>query len=67
MPHISLLYAHLTEEEKQEAVEEVKELDDTINTMSFTIDGLELDKLTLGDETLKSWVKVAEYKLDTLY
>ncbi|XP_057544746.1 cyclic phosphodiesterase-like [Amaranthus tricolor] len=64
-PHISLLYGHLTDEEKHEAVEEAKKLDDTIDNMCFTIDCLQLYSLTIGDETLKSWVKVAEYHLTT--
>lgn len=59
---MSLLYADFTDEEKHEALAEAKKLDDTIDTMSFAIDRLEL-YITPSDKTLKSWVKVEEYVL----
>ncbi|KNA16025.1 hypothetical protein SOVF_092910 [Spinacia oleracea] len=62
LPHMSLLYADFTDEEKHEALAEAKKLDDTIDTMSFAIDRLEL-YITPSDKTLKSWVKVEEYVL----
>uniref|UniRef100_A0A803MDW6 Cyclic phosphodiesterase n=1 Tax=Chenopodium quinoa TaxID=63459 RepID=A0A803MDW6_CHEQI len=51
-----------TDEEKNEVIEEAKTLDDTIDTMSFAIDRLEL-YITPDDKTLKSWIKVEEYEL----
>uniref|UniRef100_A0A803NDD8 RNA ligase/cyclic nucleotide phosphodiesterase family protein n=1 Tax=Chenopodium quinoa TaxID=63459 RepID=A0A803NDD8_CHEQI len=62
LPHMSLLYGDLTDEEKNEAIDEAKTLDDTIDSMSFAIDRLEL-YITPDDKTLKSWIKVEEYVL----
>lgn len=64
MPHMSLLYADLTDEEKKKAQERANDIDDSIGNMSFTINRLALYKTDTGDKTLKSWEKVAECDLE---
>ncbi|KAI3830660.1 hypothetical protein MKW92_030990 [Papaver armeniacum] len=63
MPHLSLLYADLTEGEKLRAKEKAVALDENFGTLSFTISQLALYKTDTADKTLKSWEKVAEYNL----
>ncbi|RZC60576.1 hypothetical protein C5167_022329 [Papaver somniferum] len=63
MPHLSLLYADLTEGEKLRATEKAVALDENFGTLSFTISQLALYKTDTADKTLKSWEKVAEYNL----
>ncbi|OVA01476.1 hypothetical protein BVC80_505g12 [Macleaya cordata] len=63
MPHLSLLYADLTEEEKQRAKEKAEALDENFSSLSFTISRLALHKTDTEDKTLKSWEKVSEYDL----
>ncbi|KAK9714493.1 hypothetical protein RND81_06G098600 [Saponaria officinalis] len=64
MPHMSLLYADLTEDEKKKAQERANALDDSIGNMSFTVKRIALYKTDTEDKTLKSWEKVAEYELE---
>ncbi|KAK0578757.1 hypothetical protein LWI29_015730 [Acer saccharum] len=63
MPHLSLLYADLTDDEKKKAEEKINALDDNIDKLSFPITRLALWKTDIGDKTLKSWEKVAECNL----
>ncbi|KAH9618206.1 hypothetical protein KSS87_010872 [Heliosperma pusillum] len=63
MPHMSLLYANLTNEEKQKALEKANVFDNEIGNLCFTIDRLQL-WITDSDESLKSWEKVAEFELE---
>lgn len=63
MPHLSLLYADLTEEEKKKAQEKANMLDESISSLSFQISRLALYKTDTEDKTLKSWEKVAECNL----
>lgn len=63
MPHLSLLYADLTEEEKKKAQEKAYALDKDIDGSSFQVTRLALYKTDTEDKTLKSWEKVAEIEL----
>lgn len=65
MPHLSLLYADLTEEEKKRAQEKANAFDESIGSLTFQITRLALYKTDTEDKTLKSWEKVAECNLDT--
>lgn len=65
MPHLSLLYADLTEEEKKRAQEKANALDKSIGGLTFQITRLALYKTDTEDKSLKSWEKIAEYKLPT--
>ncbi|GJS48997.1 cyclic phosphodiesterase-like protein [Tanacetum coccineum] len=60
MPHLSILYADLTEEEKKKAQEKANALDESIESLSFPITRLALYKTDTEDKTLKSWEKVSE-------
>lgn len=64
MPHMSLLYADLTEEEKKKACERAIALGEGLGNLSFTINSLALYKTDTEDKTLKSWEKVAECDLE---
>lgn len=59
MPHLSLLYGHLTDEEKQKAKEKVLALDGGIVGLRFTMRHLVLCKCN-DDMTQQTWEKVAE-------
>ncbi|XP_076888183.1 cyclic phosphodiesterase-like [Bidens hawaiensis] len=63
MPHLSILYADLTEEEKKRAQEKANAIDESINSLNFPITRLALYKTDTEDKTLKSWEKVAEVTL----
>ncbi|KAL2524294.1 Cyclic phosphodiesterase [Abeliophyllum distichum] len=63
MPHLSLLYADLTDEEKKEAQEKAYILDESIGSLKFQISRLALYKTDTEDKSLKSWEKVAESDL----
>ncbi|KAK7359168.1 hypothetical protein VNO77_01116 [Canavalia gladiata] len=63
MPHLSLLYGDLTEEEKQKAEERANVVDGTLGGFSFQINRLALYKTDTEDKTLKSWEKIAECTL----
>ncbi|KAL3520131.1 hypothetical protein ACH5RR_018280 [Cinchona calisaya] len=64
MPHLSLLYADLSEEDKKAAEEKTYALDETIGNLNFEISHLALYKTDTEDKSLKSWEKVAEYQLN---
>ncbi|KAH6790271.1 RNA ligase/cyclic nucleotide phosphodiesterase family protein [Perilla frutescens var. frutescens] len=63
MPHLSLLYGDLTDEEKKSAQEKAYSLDESIDTLNFQISRLALCKTDTEDKTCKSWEKVAECQL----
>ncbi|XP_061356400.1 cyclic phosphodiesterase-like isoform X2 [Gastrolobium bilobum] len=63
MPHLSLLYGDLTDEEKQKARERANILDDSLSGLSFQISRLALYKTDTEDKTLKSWEKIGECTL----
>ncbi|XP_015958104.1 cyclic phosphodiesterase [Arachis duranensis] len=65
MPHLSLIYGDLTEEEKQKAIEKANVLDESLNGLSFQINRLALYKTDTEDKTCKSWEKIAECTLDS--
>nr|CAD1824119.1 unnamed protein product [Ananas comosus var. bracteatus] len=58
MPHLSLLYGDLTDEEKERARRRVEELDKEICGLSFQISELALYKTDTEDKSLASWEKV---------
>ncbi|XP_052183962.1 cyclic phosphodiesterase [Diospyros lotus] len=64
MPHLSLLYGDLSDEEKQRAQEKANILDEGIGSLSFQITRLALYETDTEDNTLESWKKVADCKLD---
>lgn len=63
MPHLSLLYADLSDEDKKNAQEKASILDESIASLSFPVTRLALYKTDTEDETLKSWEKIAECTL----
>ncbi|XP_041024678.1 cyclic phosphodiesterase-like [Juglans microcarpa x Juglans regia] len=63
MPHLSLLYGDLTDDEKSRAQEKASILDESISSLSFPVSRLALYKTDTEDKTLKSWEKIAEYSL----
>ncbi|KAK9936675.1 hypothetical protein M0R45_013504 [Rubus argutus] len=63
MPHLSLLYADLTDEDKKKAQEKTSILDESIAGLSFPVTRLALYKTDTEDKTLKSWEKIAECTL----
>lgn len=63
MPHLSLLYGDLTDEEKKTAQEKAYALDDNINSLSLQISRIVLYKTDTKDTSCKSWEKVAECQL----
>lgn len=65
MPHLSILYADLTDEEKKKAQERAVALDESLSGLSFQISRLALYKTDTEDKTLKSWEKMAECNLET--
>ncbi|KAM7257348.1 hypothetical protein ACFE04_013089 [Oxalis oulophora] len=63
MPHLSLLYAFLSEDEKKKALDKAKTLDARVSRLCFPINRLALYKTDTEDTTCKSWEKVAECDL----
>ncbi|KAF9589162.1 hypothetical protein IFM89_019478 [Coptis chinensis] len=63
MPHASLLYADLTEVDKQIAKEKAEAIDAGISGLSFQISRLALYETDTEDKTLKSWKKIADCEL----
>lgn len=61
MPHLSLLYGDLTEEEKEKA--RAEELAEGIVGTTFEISKIALFKTDPQDTSLKSWEKVAVCEL----
>ncbi|KAL6992343.1 hypothetical protein U1Q18_010451 [Sarracenia purpurea var. burkii] len=64
MPHLSLLYGDLSDEEKKKAQAKANLLDESIGSVSFQISRLALYETDTEDQSLKSWKKVSEYNLD---
>lgn len=65
MPHLSLLYGDLSEDEKKKAQEKANILDESISGLSFQVTRLALYKTDTEDKTLKSWEKITECTLDS--
>jgi hypothetical protein len=64
MPHLSLLYGTLTEDEKNKAREKANVLDESIDGLNFQISRLALWKTDRKDKgTLESWRQIAECSL----
>lgn len=63
MPHLSLLYGDLTDEEKKKAQDKANALDESINGLTFQISRLALYKTDTEDKTCQSWEKIAECNL----
>lgn len=63
MPHMSILYGDLTDEEKKKAEEKANILDPSLTGLSFPIDRLVLVISDTEDKTCKSWKKVSQYDL----
>ncbi|GMY06983.1 cyclic phosphodiesterase-like [Fagus crenata] len=63
MPHLSILYGDMTDEEMKKAQEKATILDESISSLSFQVSRLALYKTNPDDKTLKSWEKIAEYSL----
>jgi lipopolysaccharide biosynthesis glycosyltransferase len=64
MPHLSLLYQDLTDEEKEKAVKKAEELGKEIIGLEFEISELALYKTDTEDKSLKSWEKIEVCRLD---
>ena len=58
MPHLSLLYGDLTEEEKEKARKRVEELDAGLVGLAFKVSSIGLFKTDTEDKSLKSWEKI---------
>ncbi|KAI4295338.1 hypothetical protein L6164_035393 [Bauhinia variegata] len=63
MPHLSLLYQDLSDDEKKKVQERANALDDGLSGLSFQINRLALYKTDTEDKTLKSWQRIAEFTL----
>ncbi|XP_020204266.1 cyclic phosphodiesterase [Cajanus cajan] len=63
MPHLSLLYGDLTDQQKRKAQERANAIDDSLAGLTFPINRLALYKTDTEDRTLKSWEKIAECTL----
>ncbi|EEE64376.1 hypothetical protein OsJ_19218 [Oryza sativa Japonica Group] len=55
MPHVSLLYGDLTDEEKEVARKKVEEIDKEICGLQFEISELALYRTDTEDKSLESW------------
>ncbi|XP_058202066.1 cyclic phosphodiesterase-like [Rhododendron vialii] len=65
MPHLSIIYRDLSNEEKKKAQEKANMLDESINSLNFQISSLALYETDIEDMTLKFWKKIVEFNLDT--
>ena len=63
MPHLSLLYGDLTEEEKEKARARAEELAEGIVGTTFEISKIALFKTDTQDKSLKSWEESAVCEL----
>ncbi|CAM8979625.1 unnamed protein product [Rhodiola kirilowii] len=63
MPHLSLLYADISVEEKKKAQEKARALNPTIESLKFPITHLALYKTDTEDKSLQSWEKITECRL----
>ncbi|XP_078428250.1 cyclic phosphodiesterase-like [Wolffia australiana] len=59
MPHLSLLYGELSEEERRRAAAMAETIDGELVGSDFSIAALALYKTDTSDKTLESWEKVA--------
>lgn len=64
MPHLSLLYGDLSDEEQKKAEQKAYILDENIVNLELEISRLALYKTDTEDKSLKSWEKVAECNLE---
>lgn len=65
MPHLSLLYGDITDEDKQEAKKMVEEeFGPLLCNTQFQVNSLCLYSTDVNDKLLNSWRKVAEYALE---
>jgi 2'-5' RNA ligase len=55
MPHVSLLYGDLTDEEKEAARKKVEEMDSELSGLQFEISELVLYRTDTEDKSLESW------------
>ncbi|VAH09335.1 unnamed protein product [Triticum turgidum subsp. durum] len=55
MPHVSLLYGDLTDEEKEAARKKVEEMGSEISGLQFEISELALYQTDTEDKSLESW------------
>ncbi|KAM0898500.1 hypothetical protein ACQ4PT_021896 [Festuca glaucescens] len=55
MPHVSLLYGDLTDEEKEAARKKVEEMDTELSGLQFEISELALYRTDIEDKSLESW------------
>lgn len=55
MPHVSVLYGDLTDEEKESARKKVEEMDNEICGLQFEISELALYRTDTEDKSLESW------------
>lgn len=63
MPHLSLLYGDLSDEDKKKAQERANSLDETAGKLTFPITRLVLYKTDPEDKTCESWEKIDECNL----
>ncbi|KAK6917752.1 2',3'-cyclic-nucleotide 3'-phosphodiesterase [Dillenia turbinata] len=63
MPHLSLLYGDLSDEEKKKAQQKAEALDESISSLSFPVTRLALYETDTEDKTTKSWKKIFECEL----
>lgn len=64
MPHLSLLYGDLSDQEKKKAEQKAYILDENIGNLELEISRLALYKTDTEDKSLKFWEKVAECNLE---
>ncbi|KAG8086113.1 hypothetical protein GUJ93_ZPchr0010g10511 [Zizania palustris] len=64
MPHVSLLYGDLTDEEKEVARNKVEEMDKEISGLQFEISKLALYRTDTQDKSLDSWELVETCHLE---
>lgn len=60
VPHISILYGDLAEEEKKKALEKAYTLDSSLDGLNFQINRV---ALWITDSDVGSWVKIDEHNL----
>ncbi|CAN7031687.1 unnamed protein product [Brassica rapa subsp. trilocularis] len=60
VPHMSILYGDLTEEDKKKALEKASTLDSSLDGLNFRINRVEL---WITDADVGSWVKIDEHNL----
>ena len=60
VPHMSILYGDLAEEEKKKALEKAYSLDSSLDGLNFQINRV---ALWITDADVESWVKIDEHNL----